>query len=492
MRIRAAHLQEVRLRRRCWLVLVLGTALVAIAQAESAGSLDVTKYGVVYRVPAMAAVTVEAGLAFGDGERRFDLYRPPAPPAPAATSGGKNRPVPALVFVNVTGAPFQEWEIYRDWARLAAAHGIAGIVYQNDPADGAKSLDRLFAHLRGHASELGLDPARLAVWACSANVSLALPWLHAEPLPAVAAAVLYYGSTPVTQLRIDLPVFSVLAGRDNPFLKAGMRTLFAQAVTQAAPWTMVEAPTLTHAFDALDEGVESQRMVKQTVAWLVDRLVAPPAPGPPPDRARRALTASYGQEWAVAATALAEIAALRPDDPDAISKLGTALARSGQDAAAIPYLRRTIASGDASPFLRRDLGQSLVRSGALDEGFAELAAANALLGPQGGGPNAAQVYNQLGIPAMLQGDMATAIRIWERALAGADAMSEGVPRATVYYNLACAYARSGQADRAFDRLNLAVAAGFGPRAQISGDDDLVSLRADPRFAALLDRVAPSP
>ena len=458
---------------------------------ESAGSLDVTKYGVVWRVPAMAGVTVESGLAFGDGERRFDLYRPltaKAPVQPAGAAGTAGRPpVPTVVFVNITGAPFQEWEIYRDWARLAAAHGIAGIVYQSDPADTTKSLNALFAHLRAHAAELGLDPARLAIWACSANVSLALPWLHDAPRPDVAAAVLYYGHAQVAELRTDLPIFYVLAGRDSPQLKNGIREIFAQAVRQAAPWTMVEAPTLPHAFDALDEGVESQRLVKETVAWLVDRLVSPPPPGPAPDLARQALLASYGQEFAAAETALRAILARHPDDRAALAALGSVLARSGQDAAAIPVLRHVRAAGESGLGLSLQLGQALVRTGELDEGFAELAKAVAA----GANPNF--VYNQLGVPAMQRGDMATAIRIWERALAGPDAMpTAGAARRVVLYNLACALARAGQSEAALDRLDQAIAAGFGPRAAIAGDEDFASLRTDPRFTALLDKIAPVP
>lgn len=480
-----------RIRRGCWIVLLLaagaslGHAESPVPTAAEAGSLDVTKYGVVWRVPAMAEVTVEAGLAFGDGERRFDLYRLPGAQGSAGTSG--RAALPVVVFVNITGAPFQEWEIYRDWARLVAAHGMAGIVYQNDPANAAQSLTRLVAHLRAHAAELGLDPERLAVWACSANVSLALPWLNDAPRPEVAAAVIYYGHTQVPALRTDLPVFYVLAERDSPQLKNGIRELFAQAARQAAPWTMVEAPTLTHAFDALDQGAESQRMVKETVAWLVDRLVAPPVPGPAPDLARQALLASYGQEFAAAETALRAILARRPDDRAAISALGSVLARSGQDAAAIPVLQRAKAAGESGLGLSLQLGQALVRTGELDAGFAELARAVAA----GANPNF--VYNQLGVPAMQRGDMATAIQIWERALGGPQAMpAGGTARRTVLYNLACAYARAGENEAALDRLARAIAAGFGPRAMIEGDSDLTSLHADTRFAALLAKVVPTP
>ena len=473
-------------RWRCRRLLLTAFGVFALTRAgtlsaDSTGSLDVTRYGVVWRVPAMSAVEVEAGLDFGDGERRFDLYRPPAS---ARQPGAGHAAVPAIVFVNVTGARFQDWEIYRDWARLVAAHGIAGIVYQSDPADGARSLDALFTHLRGHAAGLGIDPARIAVWACSANVSLALPWMNGARRPEVAAAVLYYGSTQVAELRTDLPVFYVLAERDSPQLTAGIRELFAQAVRRAAPWTMVEAPTLMHAFDALDQGVESQLLVRQTVAWLVDRLLTLPSPGPAPDLARQALLASYGVDFPAAEAALRAILAERPGDRPALAALGSVLARSGQDAAAIPVLRQAQAAGESGLGLSLQLGQALVRTGELDAGFAELAKAVAA------GANPGFVYNQLGVPAMQRGDLALAIRIWERALAGPDAMpAEGGGRRVVLYNLACAQARAGQKEAALDRLGQAIAAGFGPRETVAGDDDLASLRTDPRFAALLAQIA---
>lgn len=52
---------------------------------------------------------------------------------------------------------------------------------------------------------------------------------------------------------------------------------------------------------------------------------------------------------------------------------------------------------------------------------------------------------------------------------------------TVFYNLACAYARLNDKDKAFEWLNKAVNAGFTQPAQLNSDADLASLREDGRF-----------
>jgi tetratricopeptide (TPR) repeat protein len=51
----------------------------------------------------------------------------------------------------------------------------------------------------------------------------------------------------------------------------------------------------------------------------------------------------------------------------------------------------------------------------------------------------------------------------------------------VLYNLACAYARLNNKDKAFEWLNKAVKAGFLQTAQLNSDTDLASLREDARF-----------
>lgn len=55
----------------------------------------------------------------------------------------------------------------------------------------------------------------------------------------------------------------------------------------------------------------------------------------------------------------------------------------------------------------------------------------------------------------------------------------------VMYNLACAHARAGNKDKAFEWLNKSAATGFVKTTSLNADEDLASLRDDARFAELL-------
>lgn len=57
-----------------------------------------------------------------------------------------------------------------------------------------------------------------------------------------------------------------------------------------------------------------------------------------------------------------------------------------------------------------------------------------------------------------------------------------------FYNLACAYALAGQAEPALTNIEKAIAAGLVNRRQYETDGDLASLREDPRFKALIERL----
>ena len=78
------------------------------------------------------------------------------------------------------------------------------------------------------------------------------------------------------------------------------------------------------------------------------------------------------------------------------------------------------------------------------------------------------------LPHMRAGDWDTARRMLEEALAEHD-----VP--VLHYQLACVEAQAGNRGRALDELNVAVAAAERFREHAAKDDDLASIRDDPRF-----------
>jgi predicted esterase len=79
------------------------------------------------------------------------------------------------------------------------------------------------------------------------------------------------------------------------------------------------------------------------------------------------------------------------------------------------------------------------------------------------------------------------------AIALAIATDARPDRAWLWYDLACARARSGDRGGALDALEEAVARGYADREHMAADEDLESLRGEPRFQALLaGKVPPVP
>ena len=89
----------------------------------------------------------------------------------------------------------------------------------------------------------------------------------------------------------------------------------------------------------------------------------------------------------------------------------------------------------------------------------------------------------LGAGALMQlGEPAKALDWAKRGLA-LDPEDSGV-----LYNVACVHALGGEAESALTCLDKAVRNGFGHREWLENDSDLDSLRADPRFEALLKKI----
>ena len=100
-------------------------------------------------------------------------------------------------------------------------------------------------------------------------------------------------------------------------------------------------------------------------------------------------------------------------------------------------------------------------------------------------PTDKTAWFQLGYAHHAQGEYDRAITSYEKMLA--------VPgfhplNATTMFNTACAWSLKGEIDTAFAWLEKSVAAGFNNTAQITADTDLINLRLDPRFGAIVRAV----
>ena len=100
-------------------------------------------------------------------------------------------------------------------------------------------------------------------------------------------------------------------------------------------------------------------------------------------------------------------------------------------------------------------------------------------------PQNARAWYRLGFALQAQGKFEPAVAAYHHAV-------EINHHPVAMYNLACAYARLGDKDRAFQWLTQSLNAGFPNPARISGDADLALLRDEARFkevTALADRLA---
>ena len=403
-------------RRMRWTALVVLTLVAGSpARAEPKDPYDAFSYEVVVPTPKESSLRVKKDVVFARGDRgplKLDVYLPRTGARP-----------PAVVFANIAGErgsrPFRATEIYRSWARLLAAHGIAGVITDSETAHATENLGQAIDHLRKNGAALGVDGERLGVWACSANVTIALPWLMNAPPEAVRTAVLYYGSGEVTRIRPEFPLLYVMASDDDAGLIANQKKIWDLARAAGAPWTTVVARGLPHAFDALDESEASRRLVMETVDYLA-RQLAPLSPTPAPSKARRYMQAIYGRRTTVAISALRERLAEKPDDVQARSELGRML--------------------------------------------------------------------------LISGDRAGSIEAYDALVARADLPER--TRSVALYNLACAHALEGHKDAALGRLEEVASEGFTNASEISADPDLQSLRQEPRYRALIQRLgtaaAPDP
>ncbi|HJR41997.1 MAG TPA: hypothetical protein VJ812_07865, partial [Gemmatimonadaceae bacterium] len=189
----------------------------------------------------------------------------------------------------------------------------------------------------------------------------------------------------------------------------------------------------------------------------------------------------YANDHARSAELLAQWTRDHPHDALAFERLGIALTNVQRRAEAGQAFRRALALDTVRASAHAGLATLGLAEGRWADAAASLERAIAL------GLETSLTRGQLGYAQIVQGRYEEGARNYERSF------ELGIPpgngRGVAAYNLACAYARLGRADDAFRMLDVAVENGMRRREQFEGDEDLASLRGDPRFRRLMERLS---
>lgn len=467
------------------LIFILSAINLSAQNNERQSPLDGRLYGVVYDVPATKDVRLKADVPYlkdAKGTLGIDIYTPPDMKA-----GEK---LPAVVFLNAIGEQpnqpkVKSWGIYKSFPRLVAAHGIIGISMEADGERIQESLRALFGFLEKEGANYGIDASRLGVYAASANTTQSIVYLMSdEAAKGIRAAALYYGATPSAETRIrkDLPVLFVLAEGDlNGGFGQQAVPLWQRVTTERVPWTLMFASNMPHAFDSFADNDEARRIIQQTLAFWKSNLEPVRQPDWKPSLAREVVAALYGNNPQKAVDALTKWIAENPKDALAFQQYGRALSQLQRIDEAIAAYEKALALGGNDAGIYLGLGQIRNQQKRYEEAANHLSKAVEL------GARNSFVYGQLGYVQLILNRNDEAIKSYEKAF------EAGIPpgantRGLAFYNMACAYVRLKQNDKAFEMLNKAVDEGFSNRAAYEGDADFAPLRADARFLKLLERM----
>ncbi len=437
-----------------------------------------TSWGVVYDVPATKQVTLRADVPYLRDDRgtlTLDIYSPPK------IKAGEKRP--AVVFLNAIGDrpndSLKRWAIYQTWPRLVAAHGLIGVSMEADATRIPECLAAVFDFLAKQGGTHDIDGARVGVYAASANVTRAVEYLMSSNAAAgIRAAVLYYGRPPEGKLRADLPVLFVVAEGDAPGMVPQLTSLWQRVIETNAPWTLAFASRLPHAFDAFSDNDDARRVIQQTLAFWQSHLEPVPQPAWSPSPAREIVAASYWGRPQASADLLAKWIAEHPNDTEAHLQYGRALQQLRRFDEALAALERATALGSTDPRIFAGIGQVHASQQRWEEAekFLERALA--------GGMQNSNIYGQLAYAQLHTNRNEEAVKNYEKAF------EMGIPpgantRGLALYNLACAYVRVGQKEKALEAISRSIEEGFAKREHLETDTDFASIRTEGRFQELL-------
>ncbi len=263
----------------------------------------------------------------GTDSLRMDMFRP---------RGAAGSRAPVLIFFNrAFGSQQRNNPFYSAWAQVAASKGVTAILPDLRSESVEQDFGKLVAYLTEKGAEMGVDSAAIAVYAGSGNVSQALPLVEHPSQTAVKAAVMYYGGAQIAEYRRDLPVLFVRAGLDRPDLNRAIAAMATLAVTQNAPFTLVNHHSGYHGFETANDDDATRQVMEQTIDF-VKRATTPSYQAAVKRGVQEATAAGHVLTGNArqAAAVYAELVAARPDDPRMRLAYGEALLGDAQFAAA--------------------------------------------------------------------------------------------------------------------------------------------------------------
>lgn len=268
---------------------------------------------------------------------QFDVYRP-----------ASARRAPVVVFLNGIGVKdLKRWPIYQDWARAVTERGLAGITMDSRVESVAEDFHALITYLHAHEDELRVDSANVLLWACSANVTAAIPIAMDAVNRELRAAVFYYGSGEVKEFRLDLPVLYVRVGTDDAVQNRAIDATVARAFAANAPFTVLNLPSARHAFDSLDDDPVTHETIKRTLDFMQAhaqrQLQETVSKGVPMGKA---VSAVYREDLRVAVETFRSLVEQRPKESELRRRYGDALFNAGDYGRAIEAYERAIALGN--------------------------------------------------------------------------------------------------------------------------------------------------
>ena len=288
--------------------------------------------------PEPSSIVVHRNVAYRD-TLQFDLYRPAGEAI-----------VPVVVFANAGNPGMKDWPGYLGWGEAVAGAGLASVHYNAQRETAPADLAAIVKTLRERAAVYRIDPARVVIWCSSSNVTVGLPYAMDAKHAEVRGAVVYYGDAPVEKIRLDVPLLYVRAGRDVPALNERIDALVKRAMTENAPWSLINVAAGVHGFDAFDSDQIARDVVVQTLDFM-KKVIAPEASRAyvvAAEEAGNAAAFARG-DWDAAVAGYTRRVAAKPDDAEGHRRLGLALTAKKRYAEALVSLEKAWELGRRGP-----------------------------------------------------------------------------------------------------------------------------------------------